>query len=44
MSETYRPRAAGKRQRAASVWFDLDNGDGVAIDDVILRHSQPISI
>lgn len=44
MSDTYIPRAAGKRVTARSVWFNLDNGAGTTIDDVILRHSQVISI
>jgi len=44
MSDTYIPRAAGKRKTARSVWFNLDNGAGATIDDVILRHSQAISI
>ncbi len=44
MSETYIPRGAGQRQIAKSVWFNLDNGSGVTIDDVILRHTQHISI
>lgn len=44
MSETYIPRGAGKRATARSVWFNLDNGAGTTIDDVILRHSQAISI
>lgn len=44
MSETYIPRAAGRRQIARSVWFNLDNGAGTTIDDVILRHTQAIKI
>lgn len=44
MSDTYIPRAAGRRQIAKSVWFNLDNGAGTTIDDVILRHTQAISI
>jgi hypothetical protein len=44
MSDTYIPRGAGKRQTASSIWFNLDNGSGTTIDDVILRHSQAISI
>lgn len=44
MSDTYIPRAAGKRATARSVWFNLDNGAGTTVDDVILRHSQAISI
>ncbi len=44
MSDTYIPRGAGKRQIARSVWFNLDNGSGTTIDDVILYCSQPISI
>jgi len=44
MSDTYIPRAAGRRQVATSVWFNLDNGAGTTIDDVILRHSQAIKI
>lgn len=44
MSETYIPRGAGKRATARSVWFNLDNGNGTTIDDVVLRHSQAISI
>lgn len=44
MSDTYIPRGAGKRQMARSVWFNLDNGSGTTIDDVILYHSQPVSI
>lgn len=44
MSETYIPRGAGQRQVARSQWFNLDNGAGTTIDDVILRHTQPVSI
>jgi len=44
MSDTYIPRGEGKRQVARSVWFNLDNGAGTTIDDVILYCSQPISI
>ena len=44
MSDTYIPRGAGKRQIAKSVWFNLDNGNGTTIDDVLLYCSQPISI
>lgn len=44
MSETYIPRGAGQRNVARSVWFNLDNGNGTTIDDVILRCSQPIKI
>lgn len=44
MSDTYIPRGEGRRQIARSVWFNLDNGAGTTIDDVILRHSQAISI
>lgn len=44
MSDTYIPRAAGKRQIARSVWFNLDNGAGTTVDDVLLYVSQPISI
>lgn len=44
MSDTYIPRGAGKRQVARSVWFNLDNGSGTTVDDVILYCSQPVSI
>ncbi len=44
MSDTYIPRGEGRRQLARSVWFNLDNGAGTTIDDVILYCSQPISI
>src|SRR5690242_3977575 len=44
MSDTYIPRGEGKRQVARSVWFNLDNGSGTTIDDVILYCAQPISI
>lgn len=44
MSDTYIPRGEGRRQLARSVWFNLDNGNGTTIDDVILYCSQPISI
>lgn len=44
MSETYIPRGAGQRNLARSVWFNLDNGSGTTIDDVILRCAQAISI
>ena len=44
MSDTYIPRGAGRNQIARSVWFNIDNGAGVTIDDVILYVSQPISI
>lgn len=44
MSDTYIPRGEGKRQIARSVWFNLDNGAGTTIDDVILYCAQPVSI
>lgn len=44
MSDTYIPRGTGAYKTARSVWFDIDNGSGTTIDDVILRHSQAISI
>lgn len=44
MSDTYIPRGTGKRQIAKSVWFNLDNGNGTTIDDILLYLSQPISI
>ena len=44
MSDTYIPRGAGRRNVATSVWFNLDNGAGTTIDDVILRHTQAIKI
>ncbi len=33
-----------KIQRARSVWFNLDNGNGTTIDDVLLSTSVPITI
>lgn len=44
MSDLYIPRGEGRRQIARSVWFNLDNGSGTTIDDVILYCAQPISI
>jgi hypothetical protein len=44
MSELYIPRGNQARQTAKTVWFNLDNGAGTTIDDVILYVSQPISI
>lgn len=44
MSDLYTARGPGKRQVARSVWFNLDNGSGTTIDDVILYHSQPVRI
>jgi hypothetical protein len=44
MSDTYIPRGEGRRQVARSQWFNLDNGAGTTIDDVILRHSQAVSV
>lgn len=44
MSDTYTSRGEGKRQIARSVWFNLDNGSGVTIDDVILYSAQPVKI
>lgn len=44
MSDLYIPRGEGRRQVAKSVWFNLDNGSGTTIDDVLLYCSQPISI
>lgn len=35
-------RGEQRRQIARSVAFNLDNGNGTTIDDVILRHSRPI--
>jgi hypothetical protein len=44
MSDTYIPRGEGRRQVAKSVWFNLDNGSGTTIDDVLLYCSQPVQI
>jgi hypothetical protein len=44
MSDTYIPRGAGKRHIAKTVWFNLDNGSGTTVDDVLLYSAQPISI
>jgi hypothetical protein len=44
MSDTYIPRGEGRREIARSSWFNLDNGAGTTIDDVIMRSSQAISI
>lgn len=44
MSDTYIARGEGKRQIARSVWFNLDNGAGTTIDDVLFTCAQPISI
>jgi hypothetical protein len=44
MSDTYIPRGEGRRQFAKSVWFNLDNGAGTTIDDILLYVSLPISI
>lgn len=43
-SELHIPRGAAQRHVARSKAFNLDNGAGATLDDVILRHSQPISI
>lgn len=44
MSDLYVARGSAKRQVARSVWFNLDNGAGTTIDDVILYVAQPIKI
>lgn len=44
MSDLYVSRGDGRRQIAKSVWFNLDNGSGTTIDDVILYCSQPVLI
>lgn len=44
MSDTYIQRGEGRRQIARSQWFNLDNGAGTTIDDVILRHTQAVNI
>jgi hypothetical protein len=44
MSDLYIPRGDMRRQVVKSVWFNLDNGSGTTIDDVLLYVSQPISI
>lgn len=44
MSDLYIPRGEGRRQIARSQWFNLDNGAGTTIDDVILRHTQAVKI
>lgn len=44
MSDLYVSRGVGRTQVARSVWFNIDNGSGVTIDDVILYVSQPIKI
>jgi hypothetical protein len=44
MSDTYIPRGAGRNQLLKTVWFNLDNGAGTTIDDVIGYLSQPVSI
>ena len=36
--------AGQHRQRAKSVWFNLDNGAGTTVDDVIMRPAQAITI
>lgn len=44
MSDLYIPRGEARRQVARSVWFNIDNGSGVTIDDVILYSAQPVKI
>lgn len=45
MSDLYVSRGDGRRQRAKSVWFNLDNGSGTTIDDVLLyTGQQPVQI
>lgn len=44
MSDLYVARGAAKRQEARSVWFNLDNGSGTTIDDVIYYCAQDIKI
>jgi hypothetical protein len=44
MSDLYIPRGDARRLVARSVWFNIDNGSGVTIDDVILVSAQPIKI
>src|SRR4051812_16372898 len=44
MSDTYIPRGEGRRQFAKSVWFNLDNGSGTTIDDILLYSAQPVLI
>ena len=36
--------ADGGYQRARSVWFNIDNGAGTTIDDVLLKPSKAITI
>ena len=41
---TYIPRGNQKRHVAKSRLFNIDNGAAATIDDVILRHSQTITL
>lgn len=44
MSDLMIPRGDMRRQVVQSQLFNIDNGSGVTIDDVVLYVSQPISI
>lgn len=44
MSDIYIPRGDMRRQVVKSVWFNLDNGSGTTVDDILMYVSQPISI
>jgi hypothetical protein len=44
MSDLYIPRGASRIQVVQSQLFNIDNGAGVTIDDVVLYLSQPIKI
>ena len=40
----YHLRGEQRRQVARSATFHLDNGAGATVDDVVLRHSQPVRL
>lgn len=44
MSDLHIPRGDMRRLIARSRLFDIDNGAAATLDDVILRHSQPIRL
>jgi len=41
---TYVLRGEQRRRIARSRLFDIDNGAGVTVDDVVLRHSQAVQL
>lgn len=44
MTDLYIDRGDMRRKIAKTVWFNLDNGSGTTVDDILLYSAQAISI